>query len=305
MMNNNEFNTQIVNEAINRIEECCAELTQLVMKMPVLNIISTSDDGPSQVYMNNKINTAKKFGIEAIKHIVTPDSIMTTLSELSKDLNNKIIIQLPLGDEEDYPRLTEMLELIHPVQDVDGFKVPLIDISSLQSANDFVIHPTFSPTAKGVLLLNMLVDDAIKGKQVAVVGKGLTSGLPITLMYNQLGATVHTINSNTITNARYDIFNHSNIIVSCAGVDMTLFKDTFLYNDKICINVGMRREEGKMLGDLDYNSISKHASFINPVLGSTGKLTTLFLIYNCLASQMTHDVINFNDTLKDREKEEE
>ena len=182
--------------------------------------------------------------------------------------------------------------------------MPLIDISSLHSANDFIIHPTFSPTAKGVLLLNMLVDDTIKGKQVAVVGKGLTSGLPITLMYNQLGATVHTINSNTITNARYDIFNNSNIIVSCAGVDMTLFKNTWLYSDKICINVGMRKEEGKMIGDLDYNSISHHASFINPVLGTTGKLTTLFLIYNCLASQMTHDVINFNDTLKDIKERE-
>ena len=102
----------------------------------------------------------------------------------------------------------------------------------------------------------------------------------------------------------YDIFNNSNIKVSCEGFYMTLFKNTWLYSDKICINVGMRKEEGKMIGDLDYNSISQHASFINPVLGTTGKLTTLFLIYNCLASQMTHDVINFNDTLRDTKEGE-
>ena len=303
-MINNEFNELIIEDAINRVEECCAELTTMVIEKPHLHIIATSNDGPSEVYMKGKINTAAKFGIEATKHVVTPDTIMTKLTELAKDLNNKIIIQLPLGDAEDYPRLTEMLELIHPMQDVDGFKVPMIDIDAMEIANDFITHPTFSPTAKGVLLLNMMVDADIPGKEVAIVGKGLTSGLPITTMYNRLGATVHTINRNTSIEAKYNAFDDADIIVSCAGADMTLADEPFTYTDKICINVGMRREDNKLIGDLDYNAISEYAKFINPVKGSTGTLTTLFLIYNCLASQMTHEVVTYNDKLK-RENENE
>ena len=297
-MNKNKFNELVIEDAVNRIEECCAELTQMVMKMPHLHIIATSNDGPSEVYMTGKISAAAKFGLEATKHVVTPDTIMTKLTELSKDLNNKIIIQLPLGNQEDYPRLAEMLELIHPMQDVDGFTVPMIDINSMDTANDFITHPTFSPTAKGVLLLNMMVDDVIKGKEVAIVGKGLTSGLPITTMYNQLGATVHTINSKTKADVKYKAFETSDIIVSCAGSDMTILESSHLYADKICINVGMRRENNKLVGDLDYDTVSKYSKFINPVKGSTGKLTTLFLMYNCLASQMTHELITYNDTLK-------
>lgn len=296
-MTKNEFNTNIINTAIDRVEECCAELTQMVTKMPHLHIISTSNDGPSEVYMTGKINTAAKFGIEATKHVVTQDTIMTKLTELSKDLNNKIIIQLPLGDPDDYPGLTEMLDLIHPMQDVDGFKVPFVDINSMELPNEFITHPTFSPTAKGVLLLNMLVDDEIKGKEVAIVGKGLTSGLPISTMYNRLGATVYNINSRTSDYIKSHCMCNSEIIVSCAGADMTesLAK---LYSNKICINVGMRKEGNKLLGDLDYDKLHEHAKFINPVKGSTGKLTTLFLIYNCLASQMTHEVVRYNNTTK-------
>lgn len=303
-MKNNEFNELIIKDAIDRVEECCAELTTMVMKKPHLHIIATSNDGPSEVYMNGKIKTAAKFGLEATKHVVTPDTIMTKLTELSKDLNNKIIIQLPLGNPEDYPRLAEMLELIHPMQDVDGFTVPMIDINSMDTANDFITHPTFSPTAKGVLLLNMMVDDVIKGKEVAIVGKGLTSGLPITTMYNQLGATVHTINSKTKADVKYKAFETSDIIVSCAGSDMTILESSHLYADKICINVGMRRENNKLVGDLDYDTVSKYSKFINPVIGSTGKLTTLFLIYNCLASQMTHELVAYNDELKGVDKNE-
>lgn len=287
-------NRDIISDAIDRIETSVAELTQMVIAMPVLNIVSTnSEDLPSKTYMNNKVKECEKFGVTAKIHEVTPDNIFEKIEELAKDLNNKIIIQLPMG--EDYPPLADLLKLINPLQDVDGFSITMQELSVMREPNEIITHPCYSPTAKGVLLLNMLVDPEIKGKQVAIIGKGLTSGLPIANMYNCLGATVHTINSKSTLDAKYHAMCESEIIVSCAGVDVTNLILEEDYSDAICINVGMRRENDKLVGDLDYDSICNYAKFINPVLGSTGKLTTLFLIYNCLASQMTHEVIAYNN----------
>ena len=283
----NDFNNMIIQDAINRIEECCAELTTMVMTMPTLHIISTSN------YIGDEVNIASKFGMEAIKHIVTPQNIMIKLTELSKDLNNKIVIELPLEDEIDYPRLSEMMDLLHPMQDVLGFKVPLVDISSMYDGNDFITHPTFSPIAKSTLLLNMLVDADIKGKEVAIVGNDLASGLPISMMYNQLGATVHNINKSTNIEAKFNAFSDVDTIISTTGTDMTVYDELYLYEDKICINASE-----KLIDDLSYDAISNKSKFINKANGSMDHLIPLFIIYNCLASQMTNELVMYNDKLK-------
>lgn len=287
----------IINDAIDRIETSIAELTQMVITMPKLHIIATNtSDSPSKKYMNNKVKECEKFGVAAEIHEVTPDDILEVLEDLAEDLNNKIIIQLPMS--EDYPPLADLLTIINPLQDVDGFSVTMQELSTMRQPNDFITHPCYSPTAKGTLLLNMLVDPEIKGKDVVILGKGLTSGLPISNMYNALGATTINLNSKSNPIVAYDSLVNADVVVSCTGVDIMHMLDASMYLDNICINVGMRSENKKLLGDLNYDLLKDYAKFINPVEGSICELTTLFLIYNCLASQMTHEVISYNNNLE-------
>lgn len=273
----------IIAKAIETTSDRILEVKEQLKELPVLYVVMTNpEDGPSNSYIRQKVKEGERFGIEVRPILFTPDEIIEGLQSLSKDPNNKIIIQLPLG--EGYPDIQTLQQQINPHQDVDGFSVSLLEVSKLRTVEDILNHPNFSPTAKGVLMLNHLRDPRIRGKKVNIIGKGLTSGLPIVLMYSQLGATVNLTNSNTSLYQKCNNLMTSDIIVSCAGVDVS-WMNPKLYVGRIAINVGMRREDGVLKGDLDYEQLKAHAYFINPVLGSTGRLTTLNLILNCVLSQ--------------------
>lgn len=261
-----ELNKEMMQDAINRVEECCAELTTMVITMPHLHIISTSNFNLNDKTISDTIEEATKFGIETTGHVVSPQNIMTKLTELSKDLNNKVIIQLSIDDEEDYPRLAEMIELLHPMQDVAGLKVPIIDITSMYDGNDFITHPTFSPGAKAVLLVSMLMDAEIEGKEVAIVGKDAKAGLPITVMYNQLNSSVHTINSKS-----------ENLISTRAICNMDLVVNC---DEDVCVPHVIGTNQINMMDD------------------TVDRLRMLFVLYNCLATQMTNEIIMYNDKIK-------
>lgn len=287
----------IINDALDRVETSIAELTQMVIAMPTLHILATNiADLPSKKNMIDKVKECEKFGIAAKIHEVAPGDMFEVIDELAEDLNNKIIIQSNMG--EDYPPLADLLRLMNPLQDVDGFSVNMQELSIMRQPNDFITHPCYSPAAKGTLLLNMLVDPEIKGKDVVILGNGVTSGLPISNMYNALGATTINLNSKSNPIVAYDSLVNADVVVSCTGVDIMHMLDASMYLDTICINVGMRSENKKLLGDLNYDLLKDYAKFINPVEGSICELTTLFLIYNCLASQMTHEVISYNNNLE-------
>ena len=276
-------NLVVIEQAITETSNRILEVKKGLKELPILYVVVTNpDDAPSNSYINQKIKSGEQFGIEVRKVHFTPEEIIGGLQTLQLNPKNKVIIQLPLG--KGYPPIEVLQRYIDPKQDVDGFSMTLMEISKMKSIKDFLNHPTFSPTAKGVLTLNKLVSPQIKGKNVAIVGKGLTSGLPIALMYSQLGATITQINSSTSVHAKFDGFMHADTIVSCAGVEVDWMNPKF-YLGKLVINVGMRRVDGKLRGDIDYDSICERAHFINPVLGSTGKLTTLNLILNCVLSQ--------------------
>lgn len=274
----------IVEEAKAKVEYDIVTLSNLVEEAPILNIIATNPgDGPSEFYIRQKIKDGEAFGVDVHVHRPEPDEIIPLLRSLRNNLRNKIIIQAPMG--EGYPPFRKLLPLIHPLQDVDGFSITMEEISTMRTPEAFLGCPNFSPTAKGVLQLHLQLEKNLKGRNVTVIGKGLTSGLPITMMFNQLGSTVTTVSTSTKEHARFKAAFTADTIVSCAGAPVNLL-DPKLFLGKLCINVGMRRVDGELVGDFDYEAIKDRAHFINPVKGSTGKLTTLNLIFNCYLSQM-------------------
>ena len=292
MLNNNTNQN-----AIEYSEERITFVTELVDKLIIeakeklesereLHIISLSDDGASESYMNNKLKMADKYNVPATIH--RPQAkyeLISLLADLSSIKNNRIIIQCPF-DENKWGKLEELMKMIPKRMDVDGFDFSMIDLVNTKSFEDMINNPNFSPTAKGVLLLlGACFDFNIKGKEINVIGKGLTSGLPIATMCEQLGATVFWCNSKTDDYTFKSISSGSDVIISCTGVPNLIGREHSInkYIEAYYINVGMNRDEdGKLKGDINYDEIIDlpNTRFCNKLFGTTGKLTTMCLILN-------------------------
>lgn len=274
---------EVLQLVIDKIDKLIREKVE-INKNRTLHIISLSDDPASEIYMRNKVNMAKEYGINAIIHKPKDKlglfNIM--ISEVFSSINNRFIMQLPY-DTNKWNITDNLINSNLKFMDIDGFKFDLQDLTRIKNIDDMINHPNFSPTAKGVLLiLDTLFDGNIKGRQATILGKGITSGLPIALMCEQLGLTVTWCNSSTLNRIRQETIENSEIIVSCVGKEV-INKDLHSKIDNACyINVGMFKEEDKLKGDINYNDIIEldNTLFCNKLFNSTGKLTTMCLILN-------------------------
>lgn len=250
----------------------------------ILNIISLSDDPASASYMKNKVNMGNKYGIKVVIHKPkNKKELHILLIKLKKNINNRIIIQCPF-DEKKWGSLNELLYTIPDYMDVDGFKFNLSNLNKIKHIDQMFTNPTFSPTAKGVIaLIEKAYNGKTKAKQITVLGKGLTSGLPIALMCEQLGYTVTWCNSKTLSKVREESIKKSDIIVSCVGKEM-INKEIHSEMPNACyINVGMFEDENnKLKGDINYDDVIQFENtlYCNKLFGTTGKLTTMYLILN-------------------------
>ncbi len=281
---NNFIYENITEGVITHIDERIKELVNKNNKR-VLHIISLSDDPASAVYMKNKVNMGEKYGVKVIIHKPKDkEELHSVLNIVLDDINNRVIIQCPY-DEEKWGTLSGLLKYIPDWMDVDGFKFNIMDLSRIKDIDQMFNNPNFSPTAKGaILLIDKAYKGMTKGKHVTVLGKGLTSGMPIALMCEQLGYTVTWCNSNTLTKVREDIIRNSKVIVSCVGKEM-INKNLHSEVPNACyINVGMFKddESGKLKADINYNDISEldNTLYCNKLFNTTGKLTTMCLILN-------------------------
>lgn len=274
---------EVLQLVIDKIDKLIKEKVE-INKDRTLHIISLSDDPASEIYMRNKVNMAKEYGINAIIHKPKDkfELYNIMISEVFSSINNRFIIQLPY-DTNKWNITDNLINSNLKFMDIDGFKFDLQDLVRIKNIDDMINHPNFSPTAKGVLLiLDKLFDGNIEGKQATILGKGITSGLPIALMCEQLGLTVTWCNSSTLNRIRQETIENSEIIVSCVGKEI-INKDLHSKIDNACyINVGMFKEDDKLKGDINYNDVIEldNTLFCNKLFNSTGKLTTMCLILN-------------------------
>lgn len=289
MMNNKT--ESILNCATNYIEDAI-QILKKSNPNRVLHIVSLSDDPSSESYMKNKCKMGEKYGVETIIHRPKDKNELNFLMlKLSINKENRVIVQCPF-DQNKWGTIEEIIRPLPDFMDVDGFKFNNLDLINTKSFDDMINNPNFSPTAKGVLTIMeycLLYSNRIfDGRKVTVIGKGLTSGLPIAMMCEQLGATVTWCNSRTDSRYRDISIHDSDFIISCAGTSKEYLVTPLnkSNNPNACyINVGMSKgEDGKLKGDIDYKTISplNNTLFCNPLLGSTGKLTTMCLILNTL-----------------------
>lgn len=268
IMNGKELSIQIEEEIKLSIKSC--------MIRPSLAVIQIGDNEASNTYIRNKEKACEKVGIY-FRHFkfddTTPElTIINKIKELNNDeYVNGIMIQLPIPDKYNEKRL---LNTIINTKDVDG----LTDINTGRLINGRKSITPCTPLGIMTLLSNYKVN--LEGKDVVIVGKGRLVGKPLMgLMLNE-GATVTVCHSRSKDLKKYT--KDADIIIVACGVKGLITGD-MVKPDVIIVDVGINVENGKLYGDVDFDSVKDKASLITPVPGGVGPMTVAMLLKNVVA----------------------
>lgn len=257
---------------IENIKTCTASLS----KKPKLAVILAGNNSASQIYVKNKQKKAEYIGFESIvipmPEDVTEENLLEHIYILNEDMNiNAILVQLPLPEHINQKKI---IEAIDPIKDVDGFTAYNFGRLALG------YNPYALPcTPKGIIKLLDEYNIELQGKTVTVIGRSNIVGKPVSLLLQRKNATV--IMANSYTQNLRDLTNKSDIIVSAIGKSKFLTEEYFK-ESAIIVDVGINRTEKGLCGDVDFNTVSKKASFITPVPGGIGPMTIAMLMENTL-----------------------
>ncbi len=262
--------------------ECKVRVDALVEKTgvtPGLAVILVGEDPASAVYVRNKIRACDAVGIKSYTHRLEGDTKTEDLVVLIHQLNadagvHGILVQLPLPDHIDMERV---LETISPDKDVDGFH--LYNVGGLVLGKDDFFPPC---TPYGVCKLLESEDIDVEGQNVVVVGASNIVGKPMAIMLMAQDATVAICHAKTRDLAQFTIL--ADILVVAAGVP-NLIGPQMVKTGAVVIDVGINRlPDGRLVGDVDFEGVSKKASYITPVPGGVGPMTVTMLLENTIAS---------------------
>lgn len=244
---------------------------------PSLAVIIVGNNPASQLYVKNKNAKAKELGINSIV-IELPENISQfdlekQIEEIALDKSiDAILVQLPLPK---HINTQQIIEKIPPEKDVDGFHP--YNIGRLISG--------FEPfakacTPKGILKLLDEYNIKVEGKNVVVVGRSNIVGKPVATMLTNLNATVTLCHSKT-QNLK-NITQNADILICAIGQAKFIKKD-FVKENAIIIDVGINRDnDGKLVGDVDFENVKDKASYITPVPKGIGPMTIAILMQNSL-----------------------
>ena len=241
---------------------------------PGLAVIIVGEDAASKVYVGNKVKACAELGLHS-EHIALPaDTPEATLLQKIAGLNanpkiHGILVQLPLPKHIDS---NKVLQAISPEKDVDGFHP--MNVGALVTGNT-----RFPPcTPYGAMLLLQKSGVTIEGKHAVVVGRSNIVGKPMALLLLQSNATVTICTSKTVDLARYT--RDADILVVATGKPKMITGDMIKPGAAV-IDVGINRlPNGKLCGDVDFDSAREVAGWITPVPGGVGPMTITMLVAN-------------------------
>src|SRR6266852_2822679 len=245
---------------------------------PGLAVLQVGNHPASRIYVRNKIKACEETGIHS-EHIELPaDTGESTLLSRIRTLNNDtcihvILVQLPLPSGFSAERV---LEALAPVKDVDGFHPTNMGLLA-------VGNPRFVPcTPLGVMKLIEHEEIGVQGRHAVVVGRSNIVGKPVALLLLQKGATVTICNSRTPDLGA--MTSQADILVVAAGRP-GLVTAGMVKPGAVVIDVGINRlADGKLAGDVDFQSVLGTASCITPVPGGVGPMTIAMLLENTVMS---------------------
>lgn len=238
-----------------------------------LAVIIVGDDPASQVYVRNKEKACASVGIKSITHRLQEDITQIELESLVQQLAfdtsvHGILVQLPLPKHLDKDKL---LELIPANKDVDG-------LTASNVANLVLNKETIVPcTPQGVIDLLKAYNIELAGKNIAVIGRSMLVGRPLSILLSNADATVTVCHSKT--NNLAAITKSSDIVICAVGKPKFLTAD-MVNSHCVIIDVGINRLESGLCGDADYDSLVDKVQAITPVPGSCGLMTIAELLVN-------------------------
>jgi methylenetetrahydrofolate dehydrogenase (NADP+)/methenyltetrahydrofolate cyclohydrolase len=241
---------------------------------PGLATVLVGDSPASQVYVRNKIRACAEAGVHGEDHALPADCSEEALLAKVHELNanpaiHGIIVQLPLPRGMDAQRVLQSVAL---EKDVDGF-----NWSNLGALVD--AHPRLVPcTPLGVMRMLDHAGVALEGRHAVVVGRSSIVGKPMALLLIMRGATVTVCNSKTPDLAAFT--RSADVLVAAAGRAKLITGD-MVKPGAVVIDVGINRlPDGKLAGDVDFDSVKTVAAALSPVPGGVGRMTVAMLVAN-------------------------
>jgi len=240
---------------------------------PGLAVILVGNDAASATYVGMKAKSCKNAGIYSVVHempdTISQDEILDIIDRMNENPNlDGILVQLPLPSQVD---TTTILEAIDPQKDVDGFHP--YNVGRMVSNLD-----AFAPaTPAGCMKILEEYNISTKGKDAVVVGASNIVGRPMSAMLLRADCTVTTCHIHT-QNLK-DITSRADILVTAIGCPK-FFTADHVKEGAVVVDIGINRVDGKVVGDVDFEEVSKKASYITPVPGGVGPMTIAMLLYN-------------------------
>jgi methylenetetrahydrofolate dehydrogenase (NADP+)/methenyltetrahydrofolate cyclohydrolase len=263
-----KIETQVSDE-VKRLKESCG-------CTPGLAVVLVGQDPASAAYVNMKKKACDRVGFYSITHdmpeTISQEAIEKTITMLNNDTNvDGILIQLPLPEHID---TTKLLELVAPEKDVDGFHPYNVGrlVTNLEG---------FVPcTPLGVMELLAEYDIDVKGKNCVVVGASNIVGKPMASLLLNADATVEICHIFTDDLKKHTI--NADVILVGVGV-INLITEDMVKDGAVIVDIGVSRtKEGKLVGDVDFENVSKKSSYITPSPGGVGPMTIAMLLKNTL-----------------------
>lgn len=253
---------------------------------PKLAVIMVGEDKASKVYVRNKSKACEEIGVEYEEFLLKDDTKMEDLLNLIEELNNRpdingILLQSPIPKHLD---INKAFNKIDYRKDVDGFNP--VNVGKLVIGEDCFI----SCTPFGVMKMLEEYGIEIEGKNTVVVGRSNIVGKPLAQCLLKKNATVTICHSRTKN--IHEITNNADILVAALGKPKYI-KENMVKEGAVVIDIGINRgDDGKLVGDVDFENVSKKASYITPVPGGVGPMTIAMLMNNVVKAAKEQKKLN-------------
>jgi len=267
------------------IAESVKEIVAKGLRPPHLAAVIVGDDGASLTYVGSKVRACKRVGFDStlinLPESTSEDELLEKVNELNNDEQiDGYIVQLPLPKHIDSQKI---LMAVDADKDVDGFHPPNFGKMALSL-------PTFiSATPFGIMELLKRYDVETSGKHTVVIGRSDIVGRPISILMSQKSNPGNS--SVTLAHSRTknieELTKQADIIISALGVP-NFVKAEMVKDGAVIVDVGITRVADnsakgyKIVGDVDYENVSKKSSYITPVPGGVGPMTIAMLLKNTL-----------------------
>ena len=244
-------------------------------KTPGLAVILIGDYAPSQIYVKNKEKIAKEAGInsEVIRYPkeISEKEVLKKIDELNDNSKiSGILVQLPLPP---HINKEKIINAIKPSKDVDGFHP--MNVGGLASGSKSIVPCT----PLGCLFLIKSVEKNLEGKNAVILGRSNLNGKPMAQLLLKENCTVTILHSKT-KDLKTEC-KRADILIAAVGVK-EIVKGDWIKKDAIVIDVGINKANGKIVGDVDFESSKNVAKAITPVPGGVGPMTIACLLKNTL-----------------------